>query len=143
MLTTRGWFTLSIPSNPIVIISFIGLTIASIQDIKTTWVNSWIPYSMILIGLINYFINGGLLHGVLVGLMGLSIGLTIRYLANFGGADIEMLTALGFLFPYGFHIILFWLWATITVYILMALALKKEDIALLPAFLIAFALYII
>ncbi|MBI2084419.1 MAG: prepilin peptidase [Candidatus Aenigmarchaeota archaeon] len=87
--------------------AFIGATIATIWDLKTTEVPDQVPYAMIAIALLFYgyqSLVGGtfepILNSLIYGITFLAFGALMYYVGQWGGADSLILGALGFLLPY-------------------------------------------
>lgn len=88
------------------IITFLGLILASAYDLKTTEIPDWIPHAMILSGLflntLNSFISfdfSKILNSLILGLSFLGFGFLMYYTGQWGGGDAKILAATGFLFP--------------------------------------------
>lgn len=87
-------------------IAFIGSSLASYFDLKTTEIPDKIPHIMIALALIFYSIQSILtasywpiLNSLIVGLSLLGFGFLMYYLGQWGGGDAKILAAVGFLLP--------------------------------------------
>ncbi len=88
------------------IIALFGSCLAGVYDLKTTEIPDWIPYFMILFGIIlnslesliqwNFFI---ILSSITIGLGFLGLGFLMYYAGQWGGGDAKLLSAIGFLLP--------------------------------------------
>lgn len=89
--------------------AFIGSGIAAVWDLKTTEVPDQLPYAMIVIALLLFsyqsFVEWSyrpILYSIAVGLAFLAFGYLMYYLGQWGGADAWILSAIGFLLPFGY-----------------------------------------
>jgi len=88
------------------IVALFGSCIAGAYDLKTTEIPDWIPYLMILVGIIlnsfeslvqwNFSI---ILNSIIIGLGFLGFGFLMYYTGQWGGGDAKLLSAIGFLLP--------------------------------------------
>lgn len=88
------------------ITALFGSCLAGVYDLKTTEIPDWIPYLMILLGLI---LNGLesliswnfslILNSIIIGLGFLGFGFLMYYTGQWGGGDAKLLSAIGFLLP--------------------------------------------
>lgn len=88
------------------VIALLGSSIAAAWDLKTTEIPDWIPHVMIASGLL---INGlqsyllwsywPLLTSCIVGLGFLGFGFLMYHFGQWGGGDVKILSAIGFLLP--------------------------------------------
>lgn len=89
--------------------AFVGTGIAAIWDLKTTEVPDQLPYAMIAIALLLFgyqsFVEWNykpILYSAVAGLGFLAFGYVMYYLGQWGGADAWILSAIGFLLPFGY-----------------------------------------
>ena len=90
----------------LLLVAFIGSSLASICDLKTTEIPDEIPYVMMGIGIIGNLIESYLtwsywpfLLSVIVGLSFFGIGFLMYFMGQWGGGDAKLLSAMGFLIP--------------------------------------------
>jgi Flp pilus assembly protein protease CpaA len=89
------------------ILAFAGSSVAAAWDLKTTEIPDYIPYIMIVVGLV---IAGAqsylqwsywpMVSSLIVGGGLLGLGFLMYYTGQWGGGDAKLLAALGFLLPY-------------------------------------------
>jgi Flp pilus assembly protein protease CpaA len=86
--------------------ALLGSILAGIIDLKTTEIPDWIPYSMMVIGVVGNLFKSYLLWSYLpillslvVGLLFLGFGFILYYSGQWGGGDAKILSGIGFLLP--------------------------------------------
>ncbi len=89
-----------------IIVAFIGSSLAGIIDLKTTEIPDQIPYVMMGVGILAYAVKSllvwsywPLLLSIIYGLVFLGIGFLMYYTGQWGGGDAKLLSAIGFLLP--------------------------------------------
>ena len=90
----------------LLLVAFVGSTLAGIIDLKTTEIPDKIPYVMMGIGIIGNLVKSYLVWSYtpialsfLVGLLFLGFGFLLYYTGQWGGGDAKILSAVGFLLP--------------------------------------------
>jgi Flp pilus assembly protein protease CpaA len=81
--------------------------VASVQDVKTTFVANWLTYSLVIFGLV-YRLFYGVVNDMIwffwIGLIGFAVFFILAYVFYyakvFGGGDAKLLMGLGVLLPY-------------------------------------------
>lgn len=88
------------------IVAFIGSTIAAAWDLKTTEIPDWISYAMIGIAILLYSTQSVLtldywpiLNSAIVGSLLFGFGYIMYHFGQWGGGDVKILSAIGFLLP--------------------------------------------
>lgn len=89
-----------------IIVGIVGFGLAGWKDLKTTEFPDWIPYSLIISGLVIRavfsFLSGDfmiLVNSVITGCLFLGFGLLLYHFKQWGDGDAWLLGAMGFLFP--------------------------------------------
>ena len=90
----------------LLLVAFIGSTLAGLIDLKTTEIPDKIPYVMMGIGVVGNLIKSYLIWSYipialsfLVGLLFLGFGFLLYHTGQWGGGDAKILSAIGFLLP--------------------------------------------
>ncbi len=90
----------------LLLVAFVGSTLAGIIDLKTTEIPDKIPYVMMGIGIVGNLVKSYLVWSYtpialsfLVGLLFLGFGFLLYYTGQWGGGDAKILSAVGFLLP--------------------------------------------
>lgn len=87
-------------------VALLGSSIAAVYDLKTTEIPDKISYSMIAIALLVYGTQSliewnymPILNSAVVGAALFGFGFVLYYLGQWGGGDVKLLSAIGFLLP--------------------------------------------
>lgn len=124
-------------------IALVALLAGSYMDIKDRMIYAFIPYLAIAIGLILHIKYGNIILALTVGLVMLLIGLTLKLIIKWGGADIDFLVMVGVLLP---NMLVEYIFAFLMIgasYTTAALMLKRVEVPFIPAMFVSLCVVLV